>query len=512
MILISVLVVGGAAFAYAKHQTKMYTATAYVAFQSTDVNQQAAGVQLNVDTDPQLTTATDIELAALTPGAQAAAAAVGRGITAGDINSAISVSEVGQTNVGAISATWTDPTLAAAMANADAQQFIATRRAELRGNVAEALADVTRQVRGLTRLETLSSDGQALIQRQTSLQVLNQLETGDSQLVTAASPPTAPSSPRVTRDVAIGLALGLLLGILLALLLERQDRTLNDVDSIEEAFELSLLGTVPTSRSYARGLASVRNGGRPLGPSEAEAFRMLRAYLRYFNVDRELRSLLITSAASGDGKTTVACHLAETAAKMGSSVLLLEADLRRPSIAKLFGLGEVAGLSEVLIATADFDHAVVRVFDSADETSSSNGAAGRGGSLDVLTAGMIPPNPARLLESDTMQHVLATATSRYELVIIDTPPLTAVADAIPLITKVDAAVIVARVGKTTRDEASRLRSDLATMNAPILGVVANAASSAGQYGKHYEYRAFEPTQAPKLEPSEVEAESEAASH
>ncbi|MGO9960503.1 MAG: polysaccharide biosynthesis tyrosine autokinase, partial [Solirubrobacteraceae bacterium] len=442
-------------------------------------------------------TATDIELAALVPGANVVADNIGHGLTAGKVKSAISVAEVGQTNVASVSATYSDPTLAAAIANGFATEFIAERRASDEGNVKQALALVQQQIKRMSPVQAASSVGLALIQRATSLQTLANLQTGDAEIVTSASPPTSPSSPRTKRDLVIGIALGLLLGLLLVLTMERFDRTLNDVADIEEAFEMTLLGAVPASSALSR---SPRSGGRraDLPHADAEAFRMLRAYLRYFQVDHDLRTILITSPASGDGKTTVACRLAETAAKMGSRVLLLEADLRKPSVAAQFGIENSPGLSEVLISAVDSSEAI-RPLSLIAENADSNGSSHLGlGSLDILTAGMVPPNPAQLIESEAMHRMMSWAASNYELIIVDTPPLLAVADAIPLLKQVDGVMVVARAGKTTRDAAWRIRKELVSMGAPTSGVVANGINTkSGSYEYRYASGAYDTSNAAK---------------
>lgn len=493
VILLCVLAAGGGAFALAKHQKKMYTATVSVLFESPAINQQAAGVQVVSNNDPQLLTATQIQLASLVPVSRTTAAKVGHGVTADDVRRAISVSQQGQTNVGSFSATYSDPGLAASIANTFSTQFIAQRRSESQGNVEAALALVQKEVAALTPEQAASTKGQALVDRAASLQVLAALQTGDAQIVKYATPPTAPSSPKVIRNTVIGLALGLLLGLLVALFLDRFDRTLKDVDAIEEAYGMPLLGAVPDSQAYSRSLRRVEdNGYRPLPHGEAEAFRMLRAHLRYFNVDRSMKTVLVTSAAAGDGKTTVACYLADAAASMGTRVLLLEADLRRPSFEKILGIDGSLGLSDVLISVTDCARAVQPLSRgrSSHDDLPAHARTPEDGSLDVLTAGPVPPNPAELVESHAMEEVLAWAAFNYDLVIIDTPPLSVVADAIPLLTRISGVVVVARLGKSTRDGAIRLRKHLESMGAPTLGVVANGVSAKEAYGDQYGYRAY----------------------
>jgi len=204
-------------------------------------------------------------------------------------------------------------------------------------------------------------------------------------------------------------------------------------------------------------------------------FSLIRAHLRFFNVDRDLRTVVIASAAQGDGKTTIARHLAEAAARLGSRVLLLEVDLRQPTLVQQLDIESGPGLADVLIGAISIGEAI----QSVDlEAAPGEGAEGR--TLDVLTAGaVLPPNPGELLESNAMETVLERARSVYDLVVIDTPPLTVVSDAFPLLRKVDGVVIVGWVGHSRRDVAERLHQVLASSGAPLLGVIANGSKSGG---------------------------------
>jgi capsular exopolysaccharide synthesis family protein len=176
--------------------------------------------------------------------------------------------------------------------------------------------------------------------------------------------------------------------------------------------------------------------------------------------------------------------LASAAARMGSRVLLLEADLRRPTVAQQLDIQSGPGVSDVLIGAVSFNEATQMV----GLDSSSAGAGGR--TLDVLVAGgALPPNPGELIESHAMEALLERAKSTYDLVVIDTPPLTAVSDAFPLLRKVDGVIIVGRVGRNRRDVAQRLHETLTGAGAPLLGVVANGFKSGrlGSYGYGYSY-------------------------
>ena len=476
------LLVGAAAYVLSEQQTKQYTATAGVLFEDPQLNQQVSGLQViqtSPTADPRIM-ATNVQLLTKQVGvAGATARIVGHGLTSGEVSSSISVSEQGQTNVANVSATSTSPTLAAAIANTFVAQFILSQKIQQQGNVAQALRLVEKQIAALSRQQLAGTTGQALLDRAESLRILTKLQDGGAQVVNPAKPPSAPSSPRVLRNTVIGLLLGLLLGLTIAFLLERFDRRMKRVEDVEDTYRLPLLAAVPHNKAYALPPQGELGGG-----PDSEVFRLLRAYLRYFNVDKEIRSLLVASSAPGDGKTTIARNLAQAAQETGTKTLLLEADLRRPTIAQHYGLETAPGLSDVLIGSVD-KHAAIQSIPAAMRVNGSVVEI----SLDVLVGGHPPPNPAELIESHAMSEFLSWAAEHYELVVIDTPPIAVVSDAIPLLTKVDGVIIVSQLGKNTRDAAAFLRDRLLGINAPLLGVVANGVKAKGEtgYGVGYGY-------------------------
>jgi capsular exopolysaccharide synthesis family protein len=317
------------------------------------------------------------------------------------------------------------------------------------------------------------------------LGVLAELRNGNVEVAQLATLPTSPSSPKVSRNIALGAFLGLLLGLGIAFVLERLDRRIREPKDLESVYGLPLLGVVPESTALSRSTRRVEEKPRELAAGESEAFHLIRAHLRYFNVDRQLRTLMVVSAAPGDGKTTITRHLAGAAARMGSRVLVLEADLRRPTLAKQFAISPGRGLSDVLIGALSLSEAVQTIEPGAPSRDGPMGHA-----LDVLVAGAtLPPNPGELIESRTMGELLDQAKSTYDLVVIDTPPLTAVSDAFPLLEKVDGVIVVGRVGRNRRDVAERLHETLTGAGAPLLGVIANGfkAGRLGGYGYGYGY-------------------------
>jgi capsular exopolysaccharide synthesis family protein len=471
-IVLSVLVLAGVAYGYSKHEPKKYRTTAALSFNSNQLDQQIAGLSADSIGNALQQQASDLELVKLGDVARTTAQLLGHGLTSEEVSESLSISAPGESGIVEVAATSTSPTLAAAIASTYAEQFVKEQVSTNRAYFDSALALVNKQLAALAPAQRFGTDGLDLQERAHTLGLLAKLKYGDVQLVQEASVPSSPSSPRTKRNTILAAVLGLLLGLGIAVLLERLDRRLREPRDLEGAYGLPLLGVVPHSAALAR--SARRAASKLSAPSSVdEAFNLIRAQLRFFNIDRDLRTIVIASASQGDGKTTVARHLAEAAARLGSKVLLLEVDLRQPALGQQLGIQSGPGLAGVLIGTISMDDGIqsVPVGGSLDEAPALH-------MLDVLPAGApLPPNPGELLASRALDIVLARARSTYDLVVLDTPPLTAVSDAFPLLTQVDGIVIVGRIGHTRRGAVEQLHQVLASSGAPLLGVIANDSKS-----------------------------------
>jgi succinoglycan biosynthesis transport protein ExoP len=475
VIVLCCVLVPASAFAFSQSQTKQYTASASLLFRDPGFDQKLFGSQAFAPSqDPAREAATNVKLVSLDVVAQRTARRLPE---ARPVKNKVAVSPEGQSDVVGLSATYPNPRLAARVANTFAEEYIAFRREADRAKIAEARGLVERRIRQLSPADQ-GAQARSLRGQLEQLDILASLQTGNAELAEAAAVPTSPSSPKTVRNTGLGVFLGLLLGVGLALLFERLDRRVRDPKEIEEIFGRPILGAIPNSRTLDRSGPAQE----ALPAKEDEAFRMLRANLRYFNIDRGDESVLITSAAPGDGKSTVAWNLAAAAAGAGSRVLLIEADLRNPALATNLGLYGTPGLSTVLSGEADMADVVQQI----PVQASANGRGAR--TVDVLLAGPLPPNPADLLESDRMSEVIRTGESKYDLLVIDTPPASVVSDAIPLVNQVGGVIVVSRLARTTREAATHLRNQLRNLDAPVLGVVVNATGSDSEaYGYGYSY-------------------------
>jgi succinoglycan biosynthesis transport protein ExoP len=474
-----------AAYGFSKNQTKRYTATASLVFNNNQSGQQLAGLPATSSSTQQAQQNTNLKLVEIGDMAEKTAHRLGQGLTEEKVSKSVSASAQAESNIVEVAVTDTSPALAADIANTYAKIFVAEQQSENHAYYRSALALVNKQLGALSTKERLSTAGLALENRAQSLGVLAELRSGSVKLARVAKIPTSPSSPKVTRNTVLGGVLGLLLGLGIAFLLERFDRRIRQPSDLEAVYGLPLLGVVPESSALSRSARGGEHEWAVLPPGEAETFQLIRAYLRYFNIDRELRTLLVASAAPGDGKTTIARHLAGAAANMGSLVLLLEADLRRPTLARQLDVQSGPGLADVLIGAVPWNEAIQTI-----DLEKSSGESARARTLNVLVAGAaLPPNPGELIESRAMETLLERVKSAYDLVVIDTPPLTAVSDAFSLLSKVDGVVLVGRVGRNRRDVAERLHETLSGADAPLLGVIANGfkARRNAPYSYAYDY-------------------------
>jgi capsular exopolysaccharide synthesis family protein len=446
LLLVCFLVAPLATLVYSLAQTPEYTASASLLFTEKDAS----------EFDPERAAATNLELVALDQVAALTVKALPEtDLTVAEVSNSISVSPAGESDVVKVEATDQDPALAATIANEFARQFIAFRRDANRSKLLKALGLIEARLEELAPSQVDSPEAQALHVRQRDLAVNATLQTGEAQLVQPATEPSSPSSPKTTRNVALGILLGLVLGISLALLRDQFDRRLKTVDEAEDAFGLSVLATVPQSQEME---SAGKAGARPSG-EEAEAFRMLRANLQYFSGDEELKSILITSPAPADGKTMVVWNLALAEARGGKRILVIEADLRRPRLAEQLGFAGERGLGLVLAGSIEAEAAIETVE-----------------GVDVLPAGPLPPNPAELIDSQRMEKLLDWGEREYDRVIVDTPPAALVADALPLIRRVNRTLVVVRLRSTPLEAAEQLSEQLAHIHAPVIGIVMNGAA------------------------------------
>jgi polysaccharide biosynthesis transport protein len=475
------LVLGaGGALGVSLLQQKQYSASASLLFRDLGFAQDLfGGAESSVTADPTREAATNEKLVGLNI-ISARTAKHLPGLSAKDVREMIKVESQGEADLVEVTATSSDKVEARRVANEFARQFISFRTNADKSSLLRSKRLAEGEFKSLGAGEQKGVRGRELSSAAEKLGVLASLQTGNAELVQPAELPTSPSSPKPLRNTVLGAVLGLVLGIIGAFILERLNRRLRDPEEIRDVFELPVLATIPESKAIAAANSSSGPGELPF--AETESFRMLRASLPYFNVDVDICTLLVTSHGAGVGKSTVAWNLARIAATSANAIVI-EADLRNPTLARQHGVRSSAGLAQVLTHQIPIEEAI----QSVPVAGGMAGADGAPATLDVLVSGSAPPNPAELLESDAMKEVLSQLRTEYDLVVIDSAPIGVVADSFPLVRIVDGVLLVARIGHSTKESSGDLREQLRRLEAPALGVIANGVKPrrADKYGYGY---------------------------
>ena len=452
---------GMAAYAISKSQEKEYTASTAVSFNENQLTQEIAGLPVTAS-NALLQHASNLELLNLGNLAAKTAAKVGHGLTEKDVKEAVSINGSTESNIASISATDASAPLAAEIANAYAKQFVGAQSRAKSEYFQSALKLVREQIATLQPGQRNGPAGVDLLARAHSLALLAELQPSSVEVVQTATLPAAPSSPTTAKNTAIGLVLGFFLGFGIAFLLERIAPRIRGPRELAAIYHAQLLGTVPRSPRLAQ--YGVANGFEVLpDEAETEAFQVIRTQLGSFNTGQNPKSVLVSSATAGEGKSTVAFYLARAAAQAGSRVLLFEANFRRPTLAHRLGLANAPSLLETMAKLSMIEHVAQISIESYAEA----------GSLSVLPAGELGTrSPTTVIDCQAMDHVLRAAAA-YDLIVVDGPDLTGISDAFALMAKIDGLVIVGLNGRSRRDIAEDLMQRLRASKATIYGVVAN---------------------------------------
>jgi polysaccharide biosynthesis transport protein len=314
------------------------------------------------------------------------------------------------------------------------------------------------------------------------------LKSNNFRIVDVARVPTGPIEPNIPRYLAFAFILGLTSGVGLAFLQEGLDNTVRTAEQAQMISGLPPLGMIPLPARTAREGANPKRLMIATSSKEAvemvaqsrphsqmaESYRALRTSLLLTNLGAPPKVIMVTSALPQEGKTTTSMNTALVLAQKGVRVLLIDADLRRPSIHKIMGWGPRSGLSNVLTGSATLKQTIQPSFLP---------------NLSILPAGTPPPNPAELLASTNMRDVLEELRGQYDHIVVDTPPTLSVTDAVVLSPRADAIVLVIRSGQTTKQALRRSRDLLTQVNAKVSGVLLNAVDlSSPDYYYYYEYQ------------------------
>ena len=390
-----------------------------------------------------------------------------------------------------------DPIEAAEVADEFVRQTILIKQESDKRAVTNARKALEAQMALMSAEELATADGQSVQTRVEQLKILEELQTGGYALWQPAQAPLDPSAPSPIRDGAAGFAIGLVLGLILAVGYDRIDRGLKEQTDFEREFQLPTLAVIPhTGSKRKHGTGKQDNGAVGFAdtpPQVLEAYRLLRSNLQYFEVEKGLRTILITSGMPNEGKTSTAANLALGLAMSGARVALVDSDLRNPQMHQYLHLDNRIGLSTVLAGSTRVEDAtqVVKSSEFLPPQTAPSSDSDLQRNFLCLTSGPLPPNPAELLGSPRAGDILKGLKALVDYLLVDSAPVLLVADAVSLTPRVDGVIIVSRAGNATAKQAREIRAVLDRVQAPLIGLVITGVKSrkVPGYGSEYYHAA-----------------------
>jgi succinoglycan biosynthesis transport protein ExoP len=490
IVLITTVIVAGAGYAISLGQSHEYEASAEVFVASSGVHTSIGNLPI-LSTDPDRVLATQAQVAQTPAVARLAAKAADLPeVTPSSLLASTSVVADSGQDILTFSATDANGDTAQKMVNAYAQAYIDYRHRLDTKVFRDAKRNVDAQI---AALQKSGGPGAKAIPSLTA-----KSERLSTQAVLAGSnatlgqPATSATQiqPRPARNAFLGGVLGIILGIGLVFLRDALNTRVRSAAEVEERLGIPLIGRIPPPPkrlSEANGLSVLTEPHTP----QSEAYRMLATNIELMNLERGASSIMICSPVHSEGKSTTAANLGVAFARRGLHVTLLDADLRRPMLKKLFHVEDGPGLVDAVVGRVSLEEALVRVELPDEEAISANGAGDAGGKLELLAGGPMPPSPAEFLKSKKVSETIARLSERSDLVLIDTPPLLPVSDALTLMlsANIDCAIIGARLGSVRRQALTETRRILDTAPVVKLGFFATGTQTrdgyAGGYGYYY---------------------------
>lgn len=499
LILLVAVIFAGAAVFLSVRQAPVYQAEASLQFQDISEESSLLGTQVLPNQAPQVLAAVSAQSVDTPRVASRVKRALKTTTSIRALQNQVSAHVEAQTNLVVVQANAPDANQSARVANEFARQARLVANQDARQRFLDAANSVKRASAKVNRSAAPDSFTRLLsLDRISRLQSLARFATPAS-IARLAEAPNGPISPRPIRNGILGGLLGLTLGILAAFIRDSLDRRLHSAHDIQEHVRMPLLGSI---RNEAMGRAGpLANGRGPMSDADLEAFRILRTNIEFLDVDNPLRSVLVTSPLPEEGKSTVAASLAFASAAAGKRTLLVECDLRRPTLASRLGVEREPGLADYLRGKVAPQQILQTV--DANPTSSNGSAAsgdaatdGQDGAIPLeqilvcITAGESPPQSAELLGSNRFRRFLDEVSTAYEVVILDATPLLGVVDTLELLPHVDGVVVCVRASRTTRDQVRAAMAAIDHLPERPMGLVVTGIRSRDEADYGYYYSAY----------------------
>lgn len=493
------IIVVATAMTLSYRKTALYRASAQVLLQSR-LSEQVVGSGAVQYVDPIRVQKTESQI--ITSPAVQAQAEQKLGYAAG-----VSVRPLADTDIIFVDAVDRDPKRAAATANAYVDAYIAFRHKQAVDDLTAAgtevqgrITDLQKQIDALraanpapapatataatastaaspaqAQIDALVNQQSVLKQKVDQIQFDTALNSGGAQPVAQATAPAVPYTPNHRRDAILAAAVGIVFAIGTALLWEFLDDTIDGRATLERATSgLTTLALIPPIRGWRQSAKPYVVALADPDSAASEAYRSLRTSIQFARIERQVSVIQVTSASSGEGKSTTVANLGVVLARAGARVVIVCCDLRRPRLHDFFGVSNAVGFTSVMLSEASLSEACQEVRDQPR--------------LLVLASGPLPPNPSELLSSRRLGEVIQALRDTGAIVLIDSPPILPVTDPALISRHVDATLVVASAGLTTRRRTQQALAQLRQVSAPVMGVVLNGAAGDDSYA--YSYRPY----------------------
>jgi polysaccharide biosynthesis transport protein len=497
VVVVPLLLVPIVAFLYSSQQPAAYAASSEVLLSRQDLGSALSGfTNADVLTDPERFAETQAAIARVPEVARRAVEKAGvDAVTPGTLHGDSSVSVRGNADILKFTVEHADPTVAAQLATAYAQAFSEYSLELDTANLANARSDLERNMAALQRERATGTPlYRELTRKAQELRTMELLQRKPKVVATADAASQIAPTPK--RNAVLGLTMGLLLGLASALLAEAIDKRVRDEDEIQRTLGIPLLARLPALHHRPGGSDRLAMLDDP-SAVDAEAFRRLRSNVEFANLD----VIMVTSAVGIEGKSLTVANLAIALARSGRRVALVDLDLRKPSIARFFGLGLRPGVTDVAIETIHLERALLptRLWSDPIPLSSGNGVSGgrriaggepthrrseQHGKLFVLPAGSLPASPGELVGTHAVAGILSKLREQMDFVLVDAPPLLVASDAATLSTRVDAIAVVVRLGIVNRPILRDLARELERSSVHKLGFILTGTEMPELYGAH----------------------------
>lgn len=501
IIIQTVLIIVATAMLFSFFQKPVYEATSTILLKEKDMGASmlfgSLGSQLSAQ--PERSLQTQIKLLTIRPTLQKVIDKLKLNIEPIDLEQKIKIKPEGNANLLTVSVRDESAYKAQKIANVLVQEYLTSSRQTTTNELTRARQEVGKKIKDTeddimtlarevekrsgkvpddlrAKMDMASGIYVMLSEKHEQLRISEKLRTNEGILISPAIVPVEPVLPKPLQTAVLSLIGGLMVGIAFAFAADQLDNTIKTIEDAEDIYGLPVIGQIPHQDTLIRDTEKIAVIGRPKSLS-AEAYRAIRTNIQYFNVEKHIKTIMITSSNPQEGKSISSVNMAAAFAQTGKNVILMNCDLRRPTVHEYLGVGNSVGLSNYLASYIDSPDEIIK------ETKTQG--------LYMIASGPVPPNPSELLGSRKMEKLISELRDKFDYIILDSAPILAVTDATVLARFMDGVIIISDYTKTTKEHGQKIRSALEKTGVRLLGVILNNIPGSIAYNSYDNYSYIE---------------------